>query len=643
MSSNAAFVTPVRRALLIGSPSYGITGPPNDVQDLANLLRRHDFWVRECCGPQATRDGILMLWDQLISDVRPDDSVLIYYSGHGGFVKGSQAHPGRRYQFIVPSDYAAPTSPAHFKGIFDIEISKLVHRTTERSRNVTVILDCCFSGRMARDPTYGPKAVKKALENIPYEQVSKAYERLVGETRAYSPDLTSIEGNQHAVRIVAAADSEAAFEYDEGNGRMVGAFTKALLTTLDNALQANLTWKHMILRASDLVNTYFPYQHPHAEGPHNRVVFSQQVKDTNVYPIDISDGGEHILQAGHTAGVRAGNTYKIIYNKTAESDEDLTTSEGKVTDVFPFHALLETRSTVFGKQTALAYPDTELQYRYPVSVADSLRQYVDKQIWKSKFIQLCEENTASVIFAHLDQQDEVIRLSICGEPRATFDAKGDRFEGAVSRALRLTNSISRAAHLLSSTPTLEVKLDHELQVGFSTAKTGGRDTKELAIDGSAHIDCQDRICITLKNTGYNDIYVSVFNVTAAGKISLMSRSSPRGIRLNPGSLYTMGKREHTEVLRGMEMLWPKEIPMDVQESIPEWFVCFITDTEMDLRCLEQDLSAIQSPPAQRGDPSQLEKVAYQLSYGQGRCCGGEDLVSKWDLIIVPFSLSPVKL
>ncbi|KAL5003222.1 caspase domain-containing protein [Aspergillus recurvatus] len=641
MSSGLRSVASVRRALLIGSPSYGITGPQNDVQDVANLLRRHGFWVRECCGPQATRDGILTAWDQLISDVRPGDAVLIYYSGHGGFVKGSEAQPGRQYQFIVPADYVAPTSLTHFKGIFDIELSRLVHKTTEKTRNVTVIMDCCFSGRMARDPAHGTRAVKRSLENIPYDQVSEAYERAVGETRAHLSNLTSIEGNQHAVRIVAATDSEAAFEYDEGNGRMVGAFTKALLANLDSALQANLTWKHMILRVSDLVNTQFPYQHPHAEGPYNRVLFSQQEKETSVYPVNISAEGEHILQAGQVAGVRVGNTYKIIYNETAGRREDFTTCQGTVAEVSPMHALIHTQSTVVGEQTALAYPDTELQYRYPVSVADNLMQYVDGQIGKMKFIQLPEKDTTSLNFAHLDQHDEAIHLSICGEPRATFDAREGGIEGAVSRALRLADSISRAAHLLSSKPAMEARLDHEMQIGFSTAKAEGRDAKELAIDGTAHIDCRDRICITLNNTGNNDIYVSVFNVTAGGKISLMSRSSPRGIRLRSGSSYVMGKVQHTGVVKGMEMLWPKEIPRDVQESIPEWFVCFVTDTDIDLRCLEKDLSATQSPPAQRGDPSQLEKVAYQLSYGQGRCCGGEDSVLKWDLIIVPFSLSPV--
>ncbi|KAL5045554.1 hypothetical protein BDW71DRAFT_215049 [Aspergillus fruticulosus] len=626
-----------KRALLIGSTTYGLRGPQNDVENVGNLLRHHGFQVRECCGPRATRDGIMTMWKQLIFDTRRDDTVVIYYSGHGGFAKDPKDHPARRYQFIVPTDYVSSSSSGDFKGIFDIEISRLIHLTTKMTRNVTVILDCCFSGRMARDPTHGGHAVRKALENVPYDQVSEAYERAAKRTLS---DLTSVEGNPHAVRIVAATDSEAAFEYDEGHGRMVGAFTKALLANLESALQANLTWKHMMLRVSDLVNTHFPYQHPHVEGPHNRMVFSQQEKDVNVYPVEISDTGEHILQAGQTAGVRVGNTYNIIYNETGARSK-APTSRGVVTSVAPLNAIIQTQSTVLGQQTAHAYPDVEAQYRYPVSVADSLSQYVDDQMHKMKFIQLSAKGATSMVFARLDQQDETIRLSICGELRAAFNADGD-IAGAVSKALHLANSISRAAHLLSSKPTDEVRLDHELQISLSKIKQG-HGTDDLATDGTARICCRDWICITLNNTWVDTVYVSVFDVNAAGKISLISRSSPRGIKLCSGSQYVLGKAQHTDVLRGMEIRWPKDIPRDVQEPIPEWVVCFVTDAEIDLRCLERDHSGTQSPPAPRGDPSQLEKIAYQLTYGQGRDIGGEENPGlKWDLIIIPFSLSPVQ-
>ncbi|KAL4864732.1 hypothetical protein BDV12DRAFT_200810 [Aspergillus spectabilis] len=619
MNSDSKSTVTASKALLIGSPTNGLKGPLNDVENIANLLRRYGFSTRECCGAQATRDGIIEAWNQLISEVQTDDTVLIYYSGHGGVVKAPRNQlPKKHYQFIVPTDYESPSTASHFQGILDIELSQLVHKTTERTHNVTVIFDCCFSGRMTRDPTHGAHAVRKALEHIPYDKVAEMYERIVQGTQKRYPSLTSVEGNQHAVRIVAAADSETAFEYDEGDGRVVGAFTKALIANLESALKAKTTWKHMILRVSEFVSTQFPTQHPHVEGPQNRVVFSQEVKDTDVYPVHFSGSGDAVLQAGQVAGVRVGNTFKVLCHTTAEGSESTMISQGIVTGVSAFEAYLKLQPIIQEQQRALAYPETQMPYCYPVSVTKNLRQCANNQIRNMRFIQLTEENTTSMPFAHLDQQE------------------------AVSQALSLADSISRAGHLLSLKPASEEQLDHDLEVGFSTVETDDRDARELPTDGTAHVDCLDRICISLGNKNDESIYVSVFNVTAAGRISLMSKSSPRGIRVRPGDTYVMGKVQHTGAKMGMGMTWPKRISKDVQGPVPEWFVCLITNKKIDLRCLERDPNTTQPPPVPRGDPSQLEKVAYQISYGQGRCCSGEeDSGLKWDLVSVLFSLSPV--
>ncbi|KAL4744816.1 hypothetical protein BDW72DRAFT_199232 [Aspergillus terricola var. indicus] len=502
---------------------------------------------------------------------------------------------------------------------------------------------------MTRDPTHGAHAVRKALEHVPfdrvpYEEVAEIYERIVQETQEHYPHLTSVEGNPHAVRIVAAADSEAAFEYDEGDGQVVGAFTKALIENLESALKAKTTWKQTILRVSELVSTQFPTQHPHVEGPYNRVVFSQQEKNSNVYAVHLSDSGDAVLQAGRIAGVRVGNTYKIIYLTAPEGTEIPTMSHGTVTEVRAWDARIQMQPVFQEQQNALAYLETEMPYSYPVSVTDNLRQCANDQIRNARFIQLTERNTGSMPFAHLHQQGEAICLSICGHPRATFNTNGDTIEKTISQVLSLADSISRAGHLLSLKPAPEEQLDHDLEINFSTVETEDRDARELPLDGTAHIDCLDRICISLGNKNGESIYISVFNVTAAGRISLMSTSSPRGIRLRPGDTYVMGKAQHTGVREGMKMMWPKSIPKDAQVSVPEWFVCLITNEEIDLRCLEGESNTTQPPLVPRGDPSQLEKIAYQISYGQGRCCNGEENSGlKWDLISVLFSLSPVRL
>src|SRR3954451_8056059 len=130
---------------------------------MTGLLERRGFEVRLCAGGDATRAGILAAYERLISDVRDGDAALVYYSGHGGFARPGKAAAAQRVddleitgpppdlQFIVPVDYHE-SSETDFRGITAVELSVLLARLTERTHNATVVLDCCHSAHMSRDP-----------------------------------------------------------------------------------------------------------------------------------------------------------------------------------------------------------------------------------------------------------------------------------------------------------------------------------------------------------------------------------------------------------------------------------------------------------------------------------------------------------
>jgi hypothetical protein len=84
-------MTPQRRALLVGSPYKGLNGPKNDVDTMARVLGAQGFQIIRCLGQAATRDGIRKCWEELIVNTTDrSDTIVIYYSGHGGLVKSPQ-------------------------------------------------------------------------------------------------------------------------------------------------------------------------------------------------------------------------------------------------------------------------------------------------------------------------------------------------------------------------------------------------------------------------------------------------------------------------------------------------------------------------------------------------------------------------
>ena len=125
-----------RRALLIGSQTFGLTGCDADVALVKQLLGAQGFDpIQTLTGEAATREGIVTAVEEVIATAGGDDAVVLYYSGHGGRLahpdwedrqaKGLPAH----LQFIVPWDIEA-SSEDDFRGLLAEELSELQWRLT---------------------------------------------------------------------------------------------------------------------------------------------------------------------------------------------------------------------------------------------------------------------------------------------------------------------------------------------------------------------------------------------------------------------------------------------------------------------------------------------------------------------------------
>ena len=94
-----------RKALLIGSQTFGLSGVENDVDTMANVLDERGFTVQRHVGHGATRAAVLDGFEKLITEADRDDAFVIYYSGHGGLLR----EPGTG----APSGGVTPVSYTH--------------------------------------------------------------------------------------------------------------------------------------------------------------------------------------------------------------------------------------------------------------------------------------------------------------------------------------------------------------------------------------------------------------------------------------------------------------------------------------------------------------------------------------------------
>ena len=150
-SSEELAEEPRRRALLIGVSTYDddgfpdLHGPRNDVAQLANELARSSAPLRWDVEPPVTDPDYVTFGRRVkgfLAKVRPQDTVLVYYSGHGTVERGT-SHLAARDTVRNQLDWSG------------VQVAKLVRQLEGSPAAARVlILDCCHAAPLAEADPY---------------------------------------------------------------------------------------------------------------------------------------------------------------------------------------------------------------------------------------------------------------------------------------------------------------------------------------------------------------------------------------------------------------------------------------------------------------------------------------------------------
>jgi hypothetical protein len=287
----------MRRALLIG-----VSAPGLDVglalERLSPLLLRAGFSFDLCVDAAATRSGILERLRALVRDCHPGDAYVIYYFGHGGRVRlpGEQPDADQVVGYVTCHAGAEP--------ILDRELSDLATQLDAGCGNVTVILDCCYSGELVRAEGAPP-----TFKDGPDPEWVRA--------QLATPTLATLALDSHPriVRLGGASPKQQAFALVR-SGRNIGVLTEALIHTVEAAGEqwSRLTWAYVIHRVREYVfeRLRFEGQWPVLAGPRERLLFSTDRAElpgtvAHVHRFD----GRGYLRAGWLQGVTVGERWAV--------------------------------------------------------------------------------------------------------------------------------------------------------------------------------------------------------------------------------------------------------------------------------------------------------------------------------------------
>ena len=308
---------PRYHALLIGIDAYDgggmLTGCVNDIDVVQRLLIDRvgvpPAHIRRLAAPRFDTphetdvpeelpllDTMRAALQQLGTDeVRPEDRVFIYYSGHGTQTIVSDAG-GRRFarEALLPKDKKRGTEN---RLLFDWELNALIARIAARTPAVTVVLDCCNSAGATRGLEDAEATVLDRFWPTPELALTARTEPPDGSVRGIASALGSL---QQCQVVAACRDDQRARESSTEGGLPNGELTRALLASLSDVPDAelqDLRWGRIWRGVEAAVRDANPRQSPWLFGRFGRRVFG-------FGPDDDTDPGYAVVQI--PAGYRVG-------------------------------------------------------------------------------------------------------------------------------------------------------------------------------------------------------------------------------------------------------------------------------------------------------------------------------------------------
>lgn len=594
-------MTAARRALLIGSQTHGLECVEADVEKMSMALRRRGFAVTTRIRGDATRAGIIKAYERLIAETQPGDAVCVYYSGHGGRAENPYGIGPRYLQYLVPTDHG----PGSFRGVMSFELSGLLAQLTQKTLNVTVILDCCHSGQMSRGgpatPVPGATLIAKGVA----EELSEGQLKALVDVAQARQLLADAESNPYALRLMATEPTATAYE-DKRDGVAGGIFTEALLAAIERRENREASWGSVMLEVREQVMQEMKDQRPDVEGPRRRRLFELDLlPDERPLPL-FFEGTEARLRGGALLGAIPGSRYGVMPAGSERYVAETALAEAVVTDSLGSTSRLEIRAPEHRPLPAsgcLAFPLEVNFHRLAVGLGAELSPELGGLFANSRYL-LAQPIEPAGALPTVRQRAGELELR---DAQGLLLARAP--EAAPAALLERLECVARAEHLrmLDDGLLMAGPLQDTLIIEYGRVEDG----RCIRHDETEPLHVGDRQYVKLVNDGYKTLYVAVLAIDAKYSVRLLSRRAPRGQMLRPDDPLEVGK-DSSGQWRGTTRGWPDSLSEETSQR--ETLVVIAADEEQDFSLLltsdayDLKLAHQPAPPGGRGKRGEPEAV-----------------------------------
>ncbi len=230
----------MKKAVCIGvnyaGTEFELRGCLNDAADWASLLHSAGFDAHTVTEKQATRAGILSAMSDIVLGLKPGDTGVITYSGHGTWIPDKDGdEPDRKDEAIVPYDVGDDGKNL----IIDDELHLLFNKIPAGA-TVLWLTDCCHSGSVFRFFSNG--AGKRKVRFIPPAHFITGGDLYVQMTRAFGQPSRRSDAPLPGLIHMSGCDDNEYSNDAEIDGRFCGAMTYYAIKAFQAALRARGTY-----------------------------------------------------------------------------------------------------------------------------------------------------------------------------------------------------------------------------------------------------------------------------------------------------------------------------------------------------------------------------------------------------------------
>lgn len=251
------FIAPVlagNRALLIGTgnyrnPDFNLTGIDLDLEIMRHVARRlgfRDDEIRTLTDKQVTHEGIERAFGGFLSEAQGDDSVLVYYSGHGVQVPDLNGDEDDGRDEALTLHDLSQRRNGYGGVLLDDQLSQMLAALP--SDNVMMIVDACHSGTVTRGITQSVALATRAYGDNSFQVKALPFidDPAPGPSAPDTPARKDITG-AGVVTLSAAQDHERALATRRGS-----TFTLALSESLETA-GPDATFRQILAMSREII------------------------------------------------------------------------------------------------------------------------------------------------------------------------------------------------------------------------------------------------------------------------------------------------------------------------------------------------------------------------------------------------------